>query len=105
LLIGPYCFKLISVDMLIRWISSPPPRSGSCVLHRQRIQARAYQGHRRKDHSDHVCEALGAVILVDVAVIAFGFPVPMALTMGAIAAATAPAATLLVVGSTAPKAS
>lgn len=43
------------------------------------------------------CEALGAVFLVDVVLSALGFPPPLALTLGAIAAATAPAATLMVV--------
>lgn len=42
-------------------------------------------------------ESLTAVVLVDVVLIAFGFDKPLALSLGAIAAATAPAATLLVV--------
>ena len=45
-----------------------------------------------------VCEAMGAVILVDLAMIfLFRQPVPFSLVLGAIAAATAPAATLMVV--------
>lgn len=42
-------------------------------------------------------QALGAVILVDIALIAIGTDLPIALTLGAIATATAPAATLMVV--------
>lgn len=42
-------------------------------------------------------EGLCAVALVDVALIAMGFPLPLCLMLGAIAAATAPAATLMVV--------
>ena len=38
-----------------------------------------------------------ATFLVDITLIAFGFPLPLSLTLGAIAAATAPAATLMVV--------
>ena len=42
-------------------------------------------------------QACLATLLVDVTLIAFGFPLPLSLTLGAIAAATAPAATLMVV--------
>lgn len=42
-------------------------------------------------------QAFAAVALVDVALILFKFELPLALTLGAIAAATAPAATLMVV--------
>ena len=44
-----------------------------------------------------VFEALMAVVLVDVITIALGFPLPMCLTLGALAASTAPAATLMIV--------
>lgn len=42
-------------------------------------------------------EGLCAVACVDIALIALGFPLPLSLMLGAIAAATAPAATLMVV--------
>ncbi len=42
-------------------------------------------------------QAFAAVVLVDAALIALGFDVPLAITLGAIATATAPAATLMVV--------
>ena len=44
-----------------------------------------------------VFQAFLAVILVDITLILFGFDLPLALTLGAIATATAPAATLMVV--------
>lgn len=44
-----------------------------------------------------ILQACLATLLVDVTLIAFGFPLPLSLTLGAIAAATAPAATLMVV--------
>ena len=43
------------------------------------------------------CEAFGAVILVSSALILFGFEVPFSIMLGAIAAATAPAATIMVI--------
>lgn len=42
-------------------------------------------------------EALGAIILVDCITVALGFPPAMCITLGALAASTAPAATLMVV--------
>lgn len=98
LLIGPYCFKLISSDMLETLDILTTAALGFIAFS---IGSEFKLAHIKaiggKIILITVCEALGAVILVDVVVIAFGFPVPMALTMGAIAAATAPAATLLVV--------
>ncbi|MCR5521551.1 MAG: cation:proton antiporter [Lachnospiraceae bacterium] len=44
-----------------------------------------------------ITESLGAVLIVDAALIIAGYDVPFSLSLGAIAAATAPAATLMVV--------
>lgn len=44
-----------------------------------------------------IMESLGAVLIVDAALIIAGYDVPFSLSLGAIAAATAPAATLMVV--------
>lgn len=44
-----------------------------------------------------IFQGMMAVILVDVVLIVCGFPVPLALSLGAIATATAPAATLMVI--------
>ena len=44
-----------------------------------------------------VCESFGAIILVTVALIAFGFDTRLSILLGAIAAATAPAQTIMVI--------
>ena len=98
LLIGPYCFKLISADALatldIITVAALGFIAFSIGSEFKLAHIKAIGG---KILIITACEALGAVILVDVVVSLLGFPVPMALCMGAIAAATAPAATLLVV--------
>lgn len=98
LLIGPYCFKLISAEALetldVITVAALGFIAFSIGSEFKLAHLKAIGG---KILIITACEALGAVILVDVVVIALGFPVPMALCLGAIAAATAPAATLLVV--------
>lgn len=98
LLIGPYCFNLISEETLVTLDILTVCALGFIAFS---IGSEFKLSHIRAIGGRviliTVCEALGAVILVDVVVSAFGFPVPMAIAMGAIAAATAPAATLLVV--------
>ena len=44
-----------------------------------------------------VCEAMGAVIIVQAVLIIFGFGAPFSIILGSIAAATAPAATIMVI--------
>ena len=44
-----------------------------------------------------ICESFGAIILVTVALIAFGFDARLSILLGAIAAATAPAQTIMVI--------
>ncbi len=98
LLIGPYCFKLISADALatldIISVAALGFIAFSIGSEFKLAHIKALGG---KILIITACEALGAVILIDVVIIALGFPVPMALCFGAIGAATAPAATLLVV--------
>ncbi len=98
LLIGPYCFKLISAEALETLDIITVAALGFIAFS---IGSEFKLAHLKAIGSKILiitaCEALGAVILVDIVVIALGFPVPMALCLGAIAAATAPAATLLVV--------
>jgi len=98
LLIGPYCFKLISADALasldIITVAALGFIAFSIGSEFKLAHLKAIGG---KILIITACEAVGAVILVDIVVSLFGFPVPMALCLGAIAAATAPAATLLVV--------
>jgi len=98
LLIGPYCLNLLNKEILatldILTVAALGFIAFSIGSEFKLAHLKAIGG---KIIVITVCEALGAVILVDVVVSLFGFPVPMALAMGAIAAATAPAATLLVV--------
>lgn len=98
LLIGPYCFKLVSADTLatldIITVAALGFIAFSIGSEFKLSHIKAIGG---KILIITACEAIGAVILVDVVVSLLGFPVPMALCLGAIAAATAPAATLLVV--------
>ncbi len=98
LLIGPYCFKFISSEALEALDMITVAALGFIAFS---IGSEFKLSHLKaiggKILIITACEALGAVILVDVVVIALGFPIPMALCLGAIAAATAPAATLLVV--------
>jgi Kef-type K+ transport system membrane component KefB len=98
LLIGPYCFKLVSADTLatldIITVAALGFIAFSIGSEFKLSHIKAIGG---KILIITACEAVGAVILVDVVVSLLGFPVPMALCLGAIAAATAPAATLLVV--------
>lgn len=98
LLIGPYCFNLLSEETLVTLDILTVCALGFIAFS---IGSEFKLSHIKAIGGRviliTVCEALGAVILVDVVISAFGFPVPMAIAMGAIAAATAPAATLLVV--------
>ncbi len=98
LLIGPYCFRLVSADTLatldIITVAALGFIAFSIGSEFKLTHIKAIGG---KILIITACEAVGAVILVDVVVSLLGFPVPMALCLGAIAAATAPAATLLVV--------
>ncbi len=98
LLIGPFCLNLLGNETLETLDVLTVAALGFIAFS---IGSEFKLAHLRAIGSKiiviTVCEALGAVLLVDVVVSLFGFPVPMALAMGAIAAATAPAATLLVV--------
>lgn len=98
LLIGPYCLRLVNSDTLatldIITVAALGFIAFSIGSEFKLSHIKAIGG---KILIITVCEAIGAVILVDVVVSLLGFPVPMALCLGAIAAATAPAATLLVV--------
>ncbi len=98
LIIGPCCLKLIPTDAL----------SGLNVITNTALGFIAFSiGGEFKLSSIKaigknvivitVFQALMAVALVDIVLCVCGFDVPLALTLGAIATATAPAATLMVV--------
>ncbi len=98
LLVGPYCFKLYPTEFL----------DASQVVTTVALGFIAFSiGGEFKFSSIRqlgsaavtitLFQALMATFLVDVTLILFGFPLPVSLTLGAIATATAPAATLMVV--------
>ena len=98
LVVGPCCIKLMTTELL----------SGLDVILSAALGFIAFSigGEFKLSHVRAigtkaliitVCQAFGAVILVDAALILCGFDVPLSITLGAIATATAPAATLMVV--------
>ncbi len=98
LLIGPSCLNLVQSDML----------GGMDILVTVALGFIAFSiGVEFKISSIRaigfkciiitLTQAFGAVILVDAALCLFGFDIPLSITLGAIATATAPAATLMVV--------
>ncbi len=98
LLIGPYFFKLIPADGVETMGLITTVALGFIAFS---IGGEFKFSHIRAIGTQAVTitvfQALGAVILVDGALLAFGFDAPLALVLGAITTATAPAATLLVV--------
>lgn len=97
-LIGPYCLKLIDQGHLGDFSVITTIALGFIAF--------SIGGEFKLSHIKQIggkaititfFESLLAVALVDTALLAFGVPAPMAVTLGAIAAATAPAATLMVV--------
>ena len=98
LLIGPYCLGVFDKDSLTAVSSITSVALGFIAFsiggefkleNLRRVGIKAF--------IITVFQAMLAVIFVDAALIAFGFDVPLSLTLGAIATATAPAATLMVV--------
>lgn len=98
LLIGPYCFDLITVDMTEHFKIITTAALGFIAFSiGSEFKLVNLKKVGKKAVVITVCEGLGAVILVDAALIAIGTEIPLAISLGAIAAATAPAATLMVV--------
>ncbi len=98
LIVGPFCLKIIPADVSERLSIITVAALGFIAFS---IGGEFRIDHLKKLGSRAVTitmfQAFCAVVLVDVALIAFGFDTPLALTLGAIATATAPAATLMVV--------
>jgi NhaP-type Na+/H+ or K+/H+ antiporter len=98
LLIGPYCLKLISNDTLATLDILTVAALGFIAFS---IGGEFKFTYLRKVGKGPVLitilEAMGAVILVLIGLLIAGFPLPLALCLGAIAAATAPAATIMVI--------
>ncbi len=98
LIVGPFCLKIVPGDVAESLSIITVAALGFIAFS---IGGEFKIEHLKKLGSRAVTitmfQAFGALIFVDVALIAFGFDMPLALTLGAIATATAPAATLMVV--------
>lgn len=98
LLAGPYVTGLINAETISSLSIIPDTALGFIAFS---IGAEFRLSYLKKVGSAPlviaITESLGAVILVDAALIIAGYDVPFSLSLGAIAAATAPAATLMVV--------
>ncbi|HKL94213.1 MAG TPA: cation:proton antiporter [Clostridia bacterium] len=98
LIAGPYCLKLLSLETVQSFAIIPEIALGFIAFS---IGAEFKLSYLKKIGSSPVIiailEGLGAVIIVDLALILAGCDVAFSLVLGAIASATAPAATLMVV--------
>lgn len=98
LLAGPYCLNLLSIDIIEKLSIIPEVALGFIAFS---IGAEFKLSYLKKVGKAPLIiaftEALGAVLLVDLVLIIAGYEVSFVLVLGAIAAATAPAATLMVV--------
>ena len=98
LIAGPYVLNIIPADMVENLSIIPSVALGFIALS---IGAEFRLSYLKKVGKAPIIiaffEAIGAVVAVDAVLILAGFDVPFSLCLGAIAAATAPAATLMVV--------
>ncbi|MBO7353089.1 MAG: cation:proton antiporter [Lachnospiraceae bacterium] len=98
LLLGPFCLNVIPADAVDTLSFIPTVALGFIAFS---IGAEFKLSYLKKVGKTPVviavCESLGAVLVVDLILIVTGNNVPFSLCLGAIAAATAPAATLMVV--------
>lgn len=98
LIMGPYCLKVIPADMVEQLSLVPEVALGFIALS---IGAEFKLSYLKKVGKAPIViailEGVGAVLVVDAVLILTGYNVPFSLCLGAIAAATAPAATLMVV--------
>ncbi len=98
LITGPYCLKLLSVEVIEQFMVIPEIALGFIAFS---IGSEFKISYLKKVGKSPViiafAEALGAVLIVDFVLIITGHDIAFSLVLGAIAAATAPAATLMVV--------
>lgn len=98
LIVGPHCLKLIPSDVVDALSFIPQIALGFIAFS---IGAEFKLSYLKKVGKSPIiiaiCESVFAVIVVDAALILFGVDPAFAVVLGAIAAATAPAATLMVV--------
>lgn len=98
LIAGPYCLNIIPLDMIETFSFIPEVALGFIAFS---IGSEFKLSYLKKVGKSPIIiaflEAFMAVLFVDVILIATGHEIPFSLVLGAIAAATAPAATLMVV--------
>lgn len=98
LLVGPYCLKLLSIETIEQFSIIPDIALGFIAFS---IGSEFKLSYLKRVGKAPIIiaftEAFGAVLVVDIILIATGNDIPFSLVLGAIAAATAPAATLMVV--------
>ncbi len=98
LLVGPYCLKLFSIEVIEQFSIIPDIALGFIAFS---IGAEFKLSYLKKVGKAPIIiafsEAFGAVLIVDAILILTGHDIAFSLVLGAIAAATAPAATLMVV--------
>ena len=98
LLAGPYCLNILSIEVIEKFSIIPEVALGFIAFS---IGAEFKLSYLKKVGKAPLIiaftEAFGAVLLVDLVLIIAGYDISFALVLGAIASATAPAATLMVV--------
>lgn len=98
LITGPYCLNIIPEDVVSLLSIIPEIALGFIAFS---IGAEFKVSYLKKVGKSPIiiamAEAIGAVLIVDIVLIATGHDIAFSLVLGAIAAATAPAATLMVV--------
>lgn len=98
LLAGPYCLNILSIDVIEKFSIIPDVALGFIAFS---IGEEFKLSYLKKVGKAPLViaftEAIGAVLLVDLVLIIAGYEISFVLVLGAIAAATAPAATLMVV--------
>lgn len=98
LLAGPYCLNILSLEVIEKFSIIPEIALGFIAFS---IGAEFKLSYLKKVGKAPLmiafAEAFGAVLLVDLVLIIAGYEISFALVLGSIAAATAPAATLMVV--------
>ena len=98
LLAGPYCLNILSIEIIEKFSIIPEVALGFIAFS---IGAEFKLSYLKKVGKAPLIiaftEAFGATLLVDLVLIIAGYDISFALVLGAIAAATAPAATLMVV--------
>jgi Kef-type K+ transport system membrane component KefB len=98
LIAGPYCLKILSIEVIEQFLIIPEIALGFIAFSIGSEFKLCYLKRVGKSPVIiAIAEAFGAVLIVDFVLIITGHDVAFSLVLGAIAAATAPAATLMVI--------